>query len=157
MPKGNHKNTFVCFMIFLFFLSFSLHTSAQDVPISFDEYHGYTGTAGYLERVSQAYPDITELMEIGKSSMGRPILVLVISNMDNGVTLDRFIELRNMRKEGVENVPPLKSFQGKLNSSPITETSSWLSFFTLPEDSPTGPWAPLPTPSFIPRMWRCST
>jgi hypothetical protein len=113
MPKGNQKKTFVCFMILLFFLSFSLHTSAQDVQISFDEYHGYTGTVDYLERVSQAYPDITELMEIGKSSMGRPILVLVISNMDNGVTLDRFVELRNIRKEGVDNVPPMKSFQGK--------------------------------------------
>jgi hypothetical protein len=91
---------------------FSLH-SAQKVPISFDEYHGYTSTVKYLKAVAQAYPNITKLLEIGKSTMGRPIYVLVISNMKTGTTIDAHVELRNMRKEGVKNVNPMMPYQGK--------------------------------------------
>jgi len=114
MPTGNHKKTkLLSFLVLFFLFSFTLHTSAQKVSIRFNEYHGYTETLSYLEKVSRAYPEITLLMEIGESNMGRPILVLVVSNMDNGVTLDQFVELKNMRKEGVKNVNPMKSFQGK--------------------------------------------
>jgi hypothetical protein len=86
---------------------------ATRVPITFDEYHGFTGTVRYLQEVARANPDITELVEIGKSTMGRPLYVLVISNMKTGTTIDAHVELRNMRKEGVENVSPMKSYQGK--------------------------------------------
>jgi hypothetical protein len=86
---------------------------AQKVPISFDDYHGYTGTVDYLKRVARAYPNITELNEIGTSNMGRTMYVLVISNMRTGTTIDRHIELRNMRKENVQNVTPMKSYHGK--------------------------------------------
>ncbi len=87
--------------------------SAQKVPISFDEYHGFTGTVNYLKAVAKAYPNITKLVEIGQSNMGRPIYVLVISNMGTGTTLDAHVELHNMRKEGVKNVPPMEPYQGK--------------------------------------------
>jgi hypothetical protein len=86
---------------------------AQKVPISFDRYHGYNGTVSYLEAVAKAYPDISELLEIGKSTMGKPIFVLVVSNMKTGTTIDAHVNLRNMRKEGVKNVTPMKSYQGK--------------------------------------------
>lgn len=86
---------------------------AQKVPINFDEYHGYTGTSDYLKKVAKAYPDITELLEIGQSSFGKPIYVLVISNMKNGTTLDQHVALRNKRKENVQNVLPMKSHMGK--------------------------------------------
>ncbi|MCP4725514.1 MAG: hypothetical protein GY863_10780 [bacterium] len=86
---------------------------AQKVPLTFDEYHGYEGTVRYLERVSNAYKDITELIEIGKSSMGRPIYVLVITNMKTGTTIDAHVTLRNERKENVQNVTPMKPYQGK--------------------------------------------
>ena len=88
-------------------------TFAQKVPITFNDYHGYTGTETYIKEVARAYPNITELVEIGKSNMGRTIYVLVISNMSTGTTIDAHVELRNMRKEGVENVPPMKPYQGK--------------------------------------------
>ncbi|MFC1564877.1 M14 family metallopeptidase [candidate division KSB1 bacterium] len=88
-------------------------STAQKVPITFDEYHGYEGTVDYLKKVSRAYSDITELIEIGKSSMGRSIYVLVISNMRTGTTIDKHIPLRNMRKENVQNVTPMKSYHGK--------------------------------------------
>jgi hypothetical protein len=88
-------------------------TEAQRVRIDFDEYHGYDATVDYIRGVARAYPNITELLEIGRSNMDRPIYVLVISNMNNGTTIDRHVELRNKRREGVENVTPMKSYIGK--------------------------------------------
>ncbi len=90
-----------------------LITGQQRVPISFDRYHGYHGTVDYLERVAAAHPEITELIEIGKSALGRPIHVLVISNMSNGTTIDRHVTLENQRQENVQNVAPQKSYHGK--------------------------------------------
>ncbi|HDZ41903.1 MAG TPA: hypothetical protein ENH59_09545 [Bacteroidetes bacterium] len=87
--------------------------NAQKVPISFEAYHGYTGTIDYLKKVNAAYPGITELMTIGESTMGRPIHVLVITGMNKGTTIDRHIELRNKRKENIQNVPAMKIHQGK--------------------------------------------
>jgi len=86
---------------------------AQRVRIDFNDYHGYDGTVDYIKDVADEYSNITELIEIGKSSMGRPIYVLVISNMRTGTTIDKQVQLRNMRKEGVENVTPMKSYHGK--------------------------------------------
>ncbi len=85
----------------------------QKVAISFDEYHGYTKTVQYIKKVARAYPAITELLETGQSTTGRPIYVLVISNMNTGTTIDAHVPLRNMRKEGVKNVTPMKPYQGK--------------------------------------------
>ena len=87
--------------------------ASQRVPISFDDYHGFEGTVEYVREVADEYPDITELIQIGESTMGRPIHVLVISNMDTGTTIDAHVRLRNMREEGIDNVPPMRSFEGK--------------------------------------------
>lgn len=87
--------------------------NAQRVSISFDDYHGYTGAVDYIQRVARAYPNITELLEIGESNMGRKMYVLVISNMRTGTTIDKHVQLRNMRKENVQNVTPMKSYHGK--------------------------------------------
>ena len=86
---------------------------AQRVPISFDDYHGYQGTVDYIQRVAREYSNITELLEIGESTMGRTMYVLVISRMNNGTTIDRYVPLTNKRKEGIDNVPPMKSYHGK--------------------------------------------
>ncbi len=86
---------------------------AQKVPISFDDFHGYDGTVEYIRQVARSYPDITELIEIGRSNQNRPIYVLVISKMSNGTTIDRYVTLENPRKEGVKNVTPMESFMGK--------------------------------------------
>jgi hypothetical protein len=94
-------------------ISTGLALSKQKVPVTFDKYHGYTGTTEYIKKVAEAYPDITELMIIGESTMGRPIYVLVISNMKNGINPDQFIKLQNTRAENVKNVTPMKSYQGK--------------------------------------------
>ncbi|MCK4432243.1 MAG: hypothetical protein KAW19_13195, partial [Candidatus Aminicenantes bacterium] len=107
----------VCGLVFAFVFSFMLTgataSAAQKVPISFNDYHGYTGTVKYIKNVAKACPNIAKLIEIGKSNMGRPIYVLVISNMKTGTTIDKLVKLRNMRKEGVKNVPPMNPYQGK--------------------------------------------
>ncbi len=87
--------------------------AAQRVSIDFDEFHGHDGTVDYIRDVAGAYPNITELIEIGQSTMGRQIYVLVISNMRTGTTIDQHVELRNPRREGVDNVTPMKSYHGK--------------------------------------------
>jgi hypothetical protein len=83
------------------------------VRIEFNDYHGYDGTVDYIRDVADEYPNITELLEIGESNMGRTMYVLVISNMRTGTTIDQHVQLRNMRKEGIDNVTPMKPYQGK--------------------------------------------
>ena len=90
--------------------------AGERVPITFSDFHGYTGTVEYLKKVSAAYPAITSLVEIGRSSMDRPIYVLVVTNTKTGVPLDSLVALRNQRLEGgapVKNVTPMKPYQAK--------------------------------------------
>jgi len=103
-----------CFVFLLISLILMPATSAatSKVPIKFDTYHGYTGTVDYLKAVARAYPNLTELMEIGRSTLGKPIYVLVITDQKTGVALDTLIPLRHSRNE-VKNVPPMKRHQGK--------------------------------------------
>ncbi|UCC38476.1 MAG: hypothetical protein JSV96_11625 [Candidatus Aminicenantes bacterium] len=109
----------VCRTVFILVISFALigvsdsAFARQKVPLSFDDYHGYTGTVKYIKDVAKAHGSISKLIEIGKSNMGRKIYVLVLSNMKTGITVDALVKLRNMRKEGVKNVPPMKPYQGK--------------------------------------------
>ena len=109
-----HKfcKTFITCLIFII-ITGSTNSSAQKVPINFNDYHGYTGTVKYLKDIVRAYPGITKLLEIGKSTMGRPIYVIAISNKNIGTTIDAQVKLRNMRKEGVKNVVPMRPDQGK--------------------------------------------
>ena len=81
--------------------------------LTFTEFHGYAATADYLKKVAAAYPAITELIEIGRSAGNRPILVLVVSNMKTGVVMDALVPLQNPRKPAVNNVTPMKPYQGK--------------------------------------------
>lgn len=88
-------------------------SAASKVPISFDDYHGYTGTVAYLKQVAAAYPKIAELVEIGRSGLGRPIYVLVLTNLASGTTIDRHVELRRPRNLEVKTPPPAKPYLGK--------------------------------------------
>ena len=115
--KLNSFKEFGSVIVFIICLAFFLNPlsaiAAQKVPISFDDFHSYTGTVKYIKAIASAYPNITKLLEIGKSNMGRSIYVLIISNMKKGTTIDVHVELRNMRKEGIKNVQPMKPYQGK--------------------------------------------
>jgi len=101
------------FSLFCFFLLSIPMVNAQKVPVTFDRYHGFSGTENYLRAVEKAYPDITELKIIGKSNMGRPVYVLIITKRSIGVPLDRYIQLRNPREEPVDNVPAMTADQSK--------------------------------------------
>lgn len=90
-----------------------LPAAASRVAITFNDFHGYTGTMAYLEKVAAANPAITELIEIGRSTKGRPIMVLVVTNKKIGATLDSLVPLRNMRQPLVKNVTPMKPWQAK--------------------------------------------
>jgi hypothetical protein len=85
----------------------------QKVVLSTGEFHGYAATADYLKKVAAANPAITELIEVGRSAGNRPIFVLVVSNMKNGVVLDALVPLQNPRKPAVNNVTPMRPYQGK--------------------------------------------
>ncbi len=104
------RSLIVFILVLLWFANSGMQ--AQKVPVSFDKFHGYTGTMEYLKAVSKAYPDISKLVTIGKSTMGRDVQVLIISNKKIGEPIDRFIELRNPRGE-VDNVPPMEYYHAK--------------------------------------------
>jgi hypothetical protein len=87
--------------------------AARKVPITFEKYHGYTEIVGYLKAVNKAYPDITEVIEIGKSFQQRPIYVLVITNKKTGTTLEREKKLVYERKLEVPNPPVTDLHLGK--------------------------------------------
>lgn len=59
--------------------------AAADVkPLEFDHNYTYAEVVKYLDQVTAAYPDITRLHQIGKSFEGRALLVLEITNQENG-------------------------------------------------------------------------
>lgn len=101
------------FYLLLFCLIPGVVAFGQKVPVSFGQYHGFNGTETYLKAIAKAYPDIAELQSAGKSSDGRPVYVLIISNKKIGAPLDGFIRIRNPRQEPVDNVPPMTYDQAK--------------------------------------------
>ena len=90
-----------------------LPAQSQGPRIGFSDFHATPDVFKYLKDVAAAYPALTELTEIGKSTLGRPIYVLVVSNMKTGTPLDREIPLRHPREEGVKNVTPMKPYMAK--------------------------------------------
>ncbi|MBQ7221868.1 MAG: hypothetical protein IJS02_00170 [Bacteroidales bacterium] len=102
----------VVVMVLLLFTSGATY-AASKVAISFDKYHGYTGTVDYLKAVNKAYPNITDLVEIGRSTQNRPIYVLAITNKKTGTTLDLEKTLVYERKLEVPNPPKQPAEQGK--------------------------------------------
>jgi len=100
------------FLLFASCLCFSAY-AVQKVPVKFDKFHGYTGTVEYLKAVNKAYPDVTELIEIGKSYQQRPVYVLVITNRKTGTTLSREKKLVYERLLEVTDPPVMPLHTGK--------------------------------------------
>jgi hypothetical protein len=65
--------------------------SPSRVPIAFNEFHKTTAVYRYLRDIAAAYPEIAELEEIGRSSFGRPIFVLTITNKSTGLSLESLL------------------------------------------------------------------
>jgi hypothetical protein len=111
IPRGSVLFAAICVLNLL--LMVLCASAAQKVPINFNDFHTYTATSRYLQDIAAAYPEITELREIGKSNMGRPIHVLIVTQRKSGTTVDAQVSLRNPRPENVRNVTPMKPHQGK--------------------------------------------
>lgn len=104
----------ICIAVSLFILSGSwVDAYSQKVPIDFNSFHGYTKTQSYLKNVAKKYPNIAELVEIGRSNFDRPINLLIITNKKTGTTIDKHVILKNKRKEGVNNVAEMPAHLGK--------------------------------------------
>ncbi len=59
-------------------------TGAPQALITFDHYHDVEEIEAYLEAAADRYGNLTELVEIGRSLEGRPILALEINNPETG-------------------------------------------------------------------------
>lgn len=58
--------------------------SASTPKIKFDHVHTYAETVTYLQEIVAAYPEITKLHTIGKSYLGKDLLVLELTNSKTG-------------------------------------------------------------------------
>ena len=58
--------------------------SSAEVAITFDRIHTYQEVAAYLEDALERYRELTELHRIGKSYLGKDLLVLEITNEATG-------------------------------------------------------------------------
>ena len=80
--------------------------------LTFDTYHTAQVMYTWLERWAEAYPNLVDLYEVGKSFEGRPILQVTLTNKETGKDLDK----------------PAAFFEGGRHSGEITSSESvlWL-------------------------------
>ena len=70
---------------FVFFCSGSAQALAVQAPeLKFDHNHTYQEVVDYLNAMVKAYPNLARLHTIGKSFLGKDLLVIVITNQDTG-------------------------------------------------------------------------
>ena len=62
---------------------------AQSPEIRFDHNHTFGEVVDYLEALSERFPALTVLHNIGKSYQGRDLLVLEITNQETGDGLSK--------------------------------------------------------------------
>ena len=84
----------LCLVIPLSFLLMAFIGTSRDVAttapeLKFDHNHTYSEVVAYLQGVTKAYPNITRLHNIGKSYMGKDLLVLEITNRATGDALEK--------------------------------------------------------------------
>ena len=58
--------------------------SSAETAITFDHIHTYQEVVAYLDDALERYPELTELHKIGKSYLGKDLLVLEITNEATG-------------------------------------------------------------------------
>jgi hypothetical protein len=67
----------------------ALPATAEVAKLSFDHNYTFAEVVNYLNDITQSYPKIAKLHNIGKSFLGNDLLVLVISNQDTGKCLEK--------------------------------------------------------------------
>jgi len=76
-------------VLFGFLFMWSPLAADQMPRIVFDHTHTYAETAAYLNDVTEAFPKLTRLHTIGRSYLGKDLLVLELTNRDTGPGLDK--------------------------------------------------------------------
>jgi hypothetical protein len=71
-------------LMLIVLLGASTAWSADPPRVKFDHVHTYAEVVDYLEQVVEAYPQITKLHTIGKSYLGKDLLVLELTNKETG-------------------------------------------------------------------------
>ena len=85
--------------------------------LTFDKYHSLTVIYDWLERWAEAYPDLIDLYEVGKSFEGRSIMQITLTNKKTGKDTDK----------------PAAFFEGNRHSGEITsaECVLWMIKYLL--------------------------
>jgi len=73
----------------VFFSSGFSQSSGVLAELKFDHNHTYGETVAYLKAVTQAFPNIARLHAIGKSYLGKDLLVLEITNQRTGSGIEK--------------------------------------------------------------------
>jgi hypothetical protein len=89
MPNRYSKALFISILLF-FYMTFGLFLSAAKTPeLKFDHNHTFSEVAAYLQNLVKTFPQITRLHVIGKSYLGKDLLVLEITNQETGKALEK--------------------------------------------------------------------
>lgn len=82
----NQRGRFIIFVAFLViaFAPSSRSNQLLAYELNFNRNHLYEEVVAYLKWVTKTYPNITRLHNIGKSYLGKDLLVLEITNQTNG-------------------------------------------------------------------------
>lgn len=76
------------FLLLLYVVSFP-GANAQPPELKFDHIHTYGEVAAYLQAAVTSYPKLAKLHKIGKSFLGKDLLVLEITNHATGPALEK--------------------------------------------------------------------
>lgn len=89
MLKRRSKVRSYAWLLFLGLCVSGTSVSAEVEKLSFDHNYTFAETASYLKAVAAEYPHIARLHTIGKSFLGKELLVIEITNWDSGKGLDK--------------------------------------------------------------------
>ncbi|MCX7973422.1 MAG: M14 family zinc carboxypeptidase, partial [Candidatus Aminicenantes bacterium] len=76
-------------LLTLSFLFISMTKASLAFELNFNRNHLYEEVASYLKWVAKTYPHLTKLHLIGKSYLGKDLLVLEITNQKNGRAIEK--------------------------------------------------------------------
>ena len=89
MKIQGKRFTIPVFFLLTAFVSVSLIGAARVPELTFDHNYTYKEVVAYLNGVVKAYPKITKLHTIGKSYLGKDLLVLEVTNHATGKALEK--------------------------------------------------------------------
>ncbi len=89
MSNRRLRSVILFAFMFMLFTATSGRGESSTPELKFDHNHSYSEVVAYLKGVTKAYPNITRLHTIGKSYLGRFLLVLEITNNATGKALEK--------------------------------------------------------------------